>query len=309
MENLDPKPDVILVYGTLFGYLRRLLPLAKIMRVPLVLDAVEWYQPSHLSGGRFGPLAMAFEYSMRHLAPQADGVIAISRYLETYFKGRGVPTIRIPPLFSPDPPRPPQYRDLDAGLHLCYAGTPGRKDKLGVVLHAIASLGKDASRISFHLVGLGASELDLLMKESGLDSTSGIRNCRIMAHGLVDNSTARLIVASCDFTVLLRDRARFSMAGFPSKVAESMVLGTPVMANLSSNLDEVLADGGNAIVVSQPDVACVATAIERALRLGCDDVRRMKESAGKDGIRLFDPEQYVACLGDFMEARVKACTR
>lgn len=305
IASLNPKPDAILVYGTPFGYLRRLLPLARKMRVPLLLDVVEWYDPSHLPGGKYGPVALAFEYSMRRLATQADGAFVISRYLETYFNAKGMPTLRVPPLFSPAGARSDQFLETDGCLHLCYVGTPGKKDKLGTVLQAVTALDNQNIEVELHLVGVDNAGLTSLMKTHDLRMPPEGGKIRITAHGRVNNVTARSIVGACDFTVLLRDQARYSLAGFPSKVAESLMLGTPVMANLSSNLDEILVDGRNSIVVSKPDVASLVSAINRALDIENEGLMRMKEYSQEDGVRLFDMKNHAAPLRDFILGLLK----
>lgn len=299
IETLSPRPDVIMVYGTSFGYLRRLLPLARKMGIPLILDVVEWYEPSHLPGGQYGPVAAAFEYSMRCLAPKADGVIAISRYLEDYFKDKGVPTLRVPPLSFPSP-RPRQYRESDGSLHLCYAGNPGKKDNIKTVLQAVISITENNKGVVLHFVGVETEELITLMRTYDLNDPPNGSRIKIIAHGRVNNATARSIVGSCDFSVLLRDQARFSQAGFPSKVAESLILGTPVMANLTSNLDEILIDGRNSILFLKTDEKYLKKSIKNIINNKYLDIEKMKFYSRIDGIRLFDRRNYVKQLIDFI---------
>lgn len=305
IESLSPQPDAILVYGTPFGYLRRLLPLAKKMRVPLLLDVVEWYDPSHLPGGKYGPVSLAFEYSMRYLATKADGALVISRYLESYFNAKHIPTLRVPPLFSSMDCRPKQFRELDGWLHLCYAGTPGKKDKLEVILHAVTSLSIINKGIELHLVGVDNKELVTLMDDYGLKIPSVDAKIKITTHGRVDNLIAKSIVASCDFTVLLRDQARYSLAGFPSKVAESLILGTPVISNLSSNLDEVFVNGKNSILLEYPNTTSLVDAINEAINIDSNDLSIMKVSSRVVGVRLFDLKNYAKSLNDFIKQLAK----
>lgn len=300
IESLSPRPDAILVYGTPFGYLRRLLPLAKKMRVPLLLDVVEWYDPAHMPGGKFGPVSLAFEYSMRCLATKADGALVISRYLETYFNAEHIPTLRVPPLFSFTDCRPEQFREIDGGLHLCYAGTPGKKDKLETILQAMTALTGISKRVELHLVGVDNKDLIALMDGCGLKIPPVDAKVKITAYGRVDNTTAKSIVSSCDFTVLLRDQLRYSLAGFPSKVAESLMLGTPVIANLSSNLDEVFVNGRNSILLENPDAASLVGAINQAVNIDCDDLAAMKGHSRVDGARLFDLKNYAESLNGFI---------
>ena len=58
--------------------------------------------------------------------------------------------------------------------------------------------------------------------------------------------------AIADFMVLLREQTRKSNAGFPTKFSESFMSGTPVIANLTSDLGRYLMDGDTGFVVSEP---------------------------------------------------------
>ncbi|AOS82751.1 hypothetical protein BIU88_00445 [Chlorobaculum limnaeum] len=50
-----------------------------------ISDVVEWYEPSHMFMGRYGPFALDSEFRMRYLNKMADGVIVISEYLKEYY--------------------------------------------------------------------------------------------------------------------------------------------------------------------------------------------------------------------------------
>lgn len=302
IDHMSPRLDCVILYGTPFGYLRRLIPLLKARRVPLVLDVVEWYEPSHMPGGKYGPFALANEYSMRVLAKQAAGVIAISRYLERYFLDLGLPTIRIPPLFSEsNKERPLQFRDGDDKTHFVYAGSPGVKDEMRLVMKAFLVAAKRGMPIRLHLVGLSQGYVSDVLREHYSEHDIQLLRSHCVFYGRVENSVSRSIVSSCDFSLLLRPDLRYSRAGFPSKVGESLTLGTPMVANLSSNLDEVLIDGRNSLVVDRLDVDSVFRQIERATGVTESDLAKMKDAARCTAGVYFSPEIYGENLKNYLE--------
>ena len=68
----------------------------------------------------------------------------------------------------------------------------------------------------------------------------------IRCMGRVPRPVVLQTLQETDFTVLIRDASlRYAKAGFPTKVVESLMSGTPVICNLSSDLDEYLVDGEN----------------------------------------------------------------
>lgn len=266
IQQLDPAPDVILMYGATLGYLVRLIPIARRRRIPLVIDATEWYEPSHLPGGKWGPFALANSLSMRNVVTKADGALAISRFLEDYLAERGVATLRVPPLFtvsknSDGPVRP------DRPLTLCYVGTPGPKDRHVIynLVNLPGALGCVPDQLRVHIVGIEKMGVVALLGDSVM---SAVQNESLIFHGRLPSLEARKIITESHFSVLQRGSQRYAEAGFPSKVPESLLLGTPVMANLTSDLSDVLVEGMNSIIL--PDASLDALVSKVSLVLASD---------------------------------------
>ena len=56
-------------------------------------------------------------------------------------------------------------------------------------------------------------------------------------------NTVQEAVNHADFTILLRNRNRATMAGFPTKIVESLACGTPVITTRTSDLEHYIVDG------------------------------------------------------------------
>lgn len=140
LASRPTPPAAVVLYSGYTPYLQRLLPWCRRNRVRLLFDAVEWYEPEHLTGYLTSPYHWNIEWAMRRLIPKTDGVIAISRYLADYYRGRGLPVAIVPPTTSAIAAGDWQP---DATLRLCYAGSPGsHKDDLGTVLAPYLSGGR-----------------------------------------------------------------------------------------------------------------------------------------------------------------------
>jgi len=271
------------------------------LRIPLVVDIVEWYQPEDLPGGRFGPHAIANEISMRHVTRLADGVIAISRRLEQHYRRGGHPkVIKIPPLFDTVTQLEPKWSDADGRLHLCYAGSPVAKEALGLILRCLKQIHDLGVALTFHLVGMTASELAAMPEAHDLKLRDGAEEF-IRFYGRVPNARAREIVAQSDFTVLLRPLRRANQFGFPSKLAESMSVGTPVIANDFSDLSDHLIDGRNAIFLPVLSREAVVDAFMRAAALTPAQRREMAVKALSDASRAFSPASVADALRRFLD--------
>ena len=95
LASQSTLPAAVILYSGYTPYLQRLLPWCRRNRVRLLFDAVEWYEPEHASGYLTSPYQWNIEWAMRRLLPRTDGVIAISKYLADYYRGRGVPVTAV----------------------------------------------------------------------------------------------------------------------------------------------------------------------------------------------------------------------
>lgn len=296
VKSLDPPPQLVILYGTSLGYLLRLLILSRKMKVPLVIDATEWYDSRHLPGGRFGPFSVANAVSMRYLSRKVQGVIAISRYLERHFSARGIPTLRVPPLFAAVS-CPSQDKNADPPLTLCYVGSPGLKDRttisnLVALPRAVKAKG---SHLVVHIVGVDKSSARALVEPEMLPDLES--DCLVF-HGQLASREARRVISESHFSVLQRSNERYAHAGFPSKVPESLMLGTPVMANLTSDLRDVLVHEENAIILVDESLSALAAAVGEALSR---DYVFSNARISASACRRFSPITFTETIDDFLK--------
>lgn len=89
---------VIIAYHGGSAFLLRLARLCRRRGIRLLFDCTEWYKPSSLVGGRFGPVALDNEFRMRCVNRLIGKGIVISAYLEAYYSTRHCDVLRVPPL-------------------------------------------------------------------------------------------------------------------------------------------------------------------------------------------------------------------
>lgn len=137
-----------------------------------------------------------------------------------------------------------------------------------ILLDAFARLlNRDLSDVALLLVGDGPLRDDLARRARKL----GIAE-RVVLTGYEDR--ARRILASADVSVLPSDRDAMSRV-----VAESMLVGTPVVAADSGGIRDILEDGENGLLVPPGDPDALAKAIERLL--ADDGLRERLAAAGE----------------------------
>lgn len=270
-------------------------------RAVLVADVVEWYDRRHITWGRFGPFALDSELCMRYMHGQADGVVAISSYLESYYGRRGKPTLRVPPLVDirADCWRRPSIGDgVRSALQLAFVGTAGEKDLLVNAIRGLALIGNDARNWELVMVGPDRAEL---ARNLGVDANLLQRlNGTLRFVGFVSHAEGLAHLGQASFSMLLRPDLRFARAGFPTKLVESLAMGVPVICNLTSDIGLYVRDGQEGLVVKDCSPGAFAEGLRRASALSQDQRAVMRANARQRALVSFDYRNWVEPIGAFL---------
>lgn len=289
------KPSHVILYGGYAQYMFRLLPWCRRQRVSLIVDVVEWYDARQLNGGFFGPFHISAKVALHIQFAKSDGIIAISSYLADYYRQRGCPVIRIPPTLDTVEVqvRPPSAARSSDELTLVYAGTPGKKDLLENVIRGVMMADPKGERLRLVVLGPTIEQVQSLRGGKVLPSF-------VQVLGRVPQQDVGKIVRESDFSVLLREPLRFTQAGFPTKFVESVANGTPVIANITSDLGHYLRDSIEGLVAQDHSAEAFAAALGRALRLKPEERMRMRQAARGQAERSFDYRNFTESLKGFL---------
>jgi glycosyltransferase involved in cell wall biosynthesis len=299
LESLNPKPAMVILYGGYSPFSLWLLRFRHKTGIPIAADAVEWYQPDHVPGGRFGPFRLNIELALRRLFPDFKNIICISRYLQHHFEIKGCRTLYLPAVLDVTTITSNLEARPDGNqLRLVYTGTPGKKDLLNPVVEALLRLTPDGAKAKFTIVGPSTHTILTLpaLKERGIVELPGC----LEVPGYMSNAQATTYVSEADFSILLRNRERYAMAGFPTKVPESLAAGTPVICNYTSDLKEYIIDGREGIICSDPTVESFMIALERALTMRQDQRAEMRRNARRLAENSFDYRNYINATRSYL---------
>ncbi|SIQ96421.1 glycosyltransferase [Micromonospora avicenniae] len=296
LESQPGRPSHVFVYGGHASYMFHLRPWCRRNGIPLVADVVEWYDRGHLRGGPLGPLRASSELALRYYYPRCDGVIAISSFLEEYYDRRGVRTVRVPPTLDVQGMRlDSSVRAVNADLTFVYFGTPGKKDLLATMVHAVCQLEREGVDLEFRIHGPSRQQVQALLGGKELP-----RAVRIA--GRLPQQEVPPAVQAADFSVILRRPERFAQAGFPTKFCESLANGTPVIANLTSDLGSYLRHGVEGLVAESDTLEAIVEALRAALKLSPQQRLEMRRAARQQAVDSFDYRRHASALARFAEA-------
>lgn len=230
------KFDVVVIYNPPFVFSIILYILSRIQKFKVIIESNEWYESSHLPGGKYGPAAIENFLRMRLAYLLFDDFIVMSEFLEKYYQKYNKNVVRIPPLTADVA----LNRDVrcDNILRLMYAGSPGKKDKVDEIVNSYLSLNQEFKE-KVEIVFIGFTLVDFLKM---YPKFNGVINCEknIFFLGRRPMTFVYDYYSKVDYTIFLRERKRYAYAGFPSKFVESLAYTTPVITNRVGDISKYI---------------------------------------------------------------------
>ena len=289
-REIDEIDDLkaVFAFNTMFYVFdnRRL----KKLGVPLVYDSTEWYNACEFRQGVFSLEYISNSLIVKQKMRNPWRVIAISRLLEEHYKKKGLQVKRIPAVMDLKSFPHSEYVPGDK-IKIVYAGSPGKKDALYMIIQGLASLSSPLKN-RFELRIIGATKEQFIEQNEAQEIPDNV-----LFFGRVPRERVLEELSTADFTTFLRDnKMRFVNAGFPSKLAESMSMGVPVITNLTSDLAEYLSDGEDAVIVEGFTSKDYATALIKVSEMSKEKRVEMHGKAKKTAIECFDYSNYAEDL-------------
>lgn len=254
----EEKIAFVMLYGSpvLAHWIFKVLKYGKKHNIPVIFDCVDWIEKSGFDSKVKNIIKyIDTNYMKRFLACKCTGVIAISNYLYEYYKKRGCKTIVIPPVgrFV----RNQEINTSDSKIKFIYAGSlnlqPGinrveLKDRIDISIEIMCALAKREIDFVFDIYGIEKNDYLSAVPEH-VDLLNEMAEGRVAFHGRVTNDIVCQELKNADFLILNRSVSKVTTAGFPSKIAESLCMGTPVLTNDTSDLRKYITDYKNGLII------------------------------------------------------------
>ncbi|MBS1503230.1 MAG: glycosyltransferase family 4 protein [Bacteroidetes bacterium] len=290
LDGMENKPSFIILYSGYSPYFMRLIPWCRRNNVTLIFDAVEWYDAVSKLKLLLSPYYWNIELAMRYYSVKVKNIIAISSYLQKYYVSKHGNVIVVPPTVDLEEIAANTGESKNEKITIAYTGTPGHKDLFDNYLEAMLRIDPDGQKLIFRVAGLTGADI-LSYAAMQKRNIKDLPPC-IQTIGKVSHSEAVDLVRQADFSVLLRKPERMAQAGFPTKFVESMSAGTPVIANLTSDLHLYLRNGETGIVCDDHSPESLIKALETICRSSLRERTAMRVNARKTAEEYFDYRIY-----------------
>lgn len=285
------NPFAIFLYNELYPITKKLIRYCKKKGIKLFADITEWYEKDKNRSYSEKIVVKSTEKRIEKLDYKLDGIIAISSYLEDYYKEQGANVIRIPPLMEVDKDlkiKKYEYYKGKKVLNFVYAGSPGNKDILIPFVEAVKQINKDEIKVRFDVIGITKN----YFTRHG-DGTVATEEQGIIAHGRLPREQALEIVKNADFSILFRKPLRYAKAGFATKLAECMSNGVAMVCNKIGGSDTVIEDGVNGFLTKTYEVEEIVKFLEKLIAMDKKEILNIRTSAHEYAFSNFDVDKNI----------------
>lgn len=270
--------DTIILTGIYVDFFNIFLKYSKKYKTPIIINSSEWFGFDDVSfKGIYGKVKLIKNrVALKFLYPKTKNIIAISSLIDKYYKNHKCNTIIIPTIVDMN-----NYKNVNhkksKKIKIVYAGNPRKKDYIINVIKALLMMDETSrNRFELHLYGANKEEISKLgVLPKDFKTLKKVLFC----HGSIPFEKVKSIVTDADYTILLRPNKKYANAGFPTKVGESMACGTPVIANITSDLDKYIIDNNNGIICNDEKPESCMNALLKTLKISESSYFSMRENA------------------------------
>ena len=300
-EHCSKEDTASIIMYNVKAELKWLLKYSKEEDIPLIKDVVEWYDKNNFNG-----IAGMFNYiedriGLLYYNKKCKNIIAISSLFERYYKSKKCNVVRIPTILDVAE-FDNNYSEADDIVKIAYAGSPMKKDYISNVVKSMLLLDdSDREKIKIHFYGI---TWEYFLSNGITEEQKDMLEGYVICHGRVSFDEVKNGVSKANYTILLRPNERYANAGFPTKVGESMAMGIPVIANITSDLDLYLHENVEGIVCENETPEACAVALKKAINVNTAIRNEMRKNARRQAEKSFDYRMYTNDFGNFLEKAI-----
>ncbi|MGR2667471.1 glycosyltransferase [Vibrio campbellii] len=294
----ENKPDTVVLYNYPAIASIRIHNLCKKHRGEVISDITEWY--SSVSKNFLRQVIKWFDTNIRIklVARLNNRIITTSQYMTNFYESKGHSCLELPTLYDGESlaSKVVSSRKSEGSekVKLIYFGSPFDKsvakydnsqvkERLDKIISAVS---ENYIKYNLCLDVYGVSKNDFLEVYPNYNDIIEKISDSVVFHGRVSHNDLISYISESDYSIFFRDDTRVNKAGFPSKLAESITLGIPVITNNISSLKKYNnVEGINLFSTGNETLELGALLSKRQKKIEIDtnyfDFRNYKEDAKK----------------------------
>ncbi len=301
LKNIINSDDVkaVLISGGTYDRFDSVRDICTKKGIPLILEVCEWYDIASFKLGKLDFRYNQFNKCITKSFFKADAFITISRLLEEHFKNSGKPTIRIPTVIDCSEFAYSEKTD-NQKIKLIHAGTSvgkQRKEMFGEIMFALAEYKEDCP---FEYTIFGSNRSTVLENIGNDNQLLESLSDTVKIVGRIPQKEMLQKYCEADFSIFVRPDRRSSHAGFPTKLAESMAAGTPVITNNTGDIGLYLKDGFNGFLLKDGSQQSVKEVLNRIAE-NRDNLSEMRHNAVKTVQEHFSYMEYKQIVDNMLK--------
>lgn len=301
--------ELVICYGTprVSFFMIKLIRYCRQRNIKVVSDCTDWLT-TKTNRPLFNLLKWAnTTFDMVYVNKKADGIIAISSFLASYYDAHGCKTVVIPPLSFRN------HKNIDPELQsnkvvITYAGLPFRLGQRSIVRSTLKDridkmiiLLYEAKRRECNFICniYGFTKEEYLKAIPSQKKYLDVLGSYIVFHGYLLNEKVMEHVRNSDYTILIRDVKRDTMAGFPTKISESISCGTPVITTQTSDLKYYIIKGMNGFFLDISEKKKATDELVKILNMDREKIIKMKTNCVQS--EMFYYKNYLNQMKEFLD--------
>ncbi|MDK0571549.1 glycosyltransferase family 4 protein [Clostridium perfringens] len=298
------KVDIIFSSSMIF-VANKINKVAKENGIPYIVEQCEWYDESTFKGKRLNPYYREHVKMIEKGYKNFDGIISISRLFERHYSKQQLPVLRIPTILDV---KNTKFRNVDLNrdkIKIIFAGSLGKgKEMLSTIFEAIKKINVDNEYI--HMDIYGPSENEIIRNINGNITLLNDVKEYITIHGRIAQELIEEKLRDADFSIFIRPERKSSNAGFPTKLAESMSVGTPVITNNTGDVELYLKNGVNGFILNDNSSDALLDVFKKIITLSKENYESMRINSRIIAEKNF---YFGAYLNDIQEFITKICKK
>ena len=302
LKNLLNHQPIVIGYNNPLYFTIRMLLFRFRFSFTYISDLTEWYNGEMFPGGKYCFPALFNYLNMYFVQRYVEYKILISSYLSEFYNNSK--NLIIPPLIditkNKSSKNSENYDNRDE-IRFVYVGTPASsndiKDNLELMIDNFLTFIENGFRIQLNIVGVSDVDIQHYVNYNRIIAAKN----KIILHGRIRHDLVSSMFASSDFSIVYRSKSRKNMAGFPTKLSESLASSCPVITSNISDVCNYIIDGFNGFIVQGDSTAEFEGVIYSILKLNRSAINVMKNNAYGTALNKLSCESYNLLLKNFLD--------